>query len=414
MSNTDRARPGRSRTLLAGVMIAAAGLALAGCANSTPQASPSSGSGESLETALESMEPRTLVYSINLPDTSSVGLAVKAFKTYVEEKTDGKITIDDQYNSAVMPAEEALAGVQSGLADIALTSTTYYQEELPVSNLLQNLGADSDPSFPAGWLQALAAGTEFFSTDEAVAEEWASHDAKVLYATSPSRYSLMCTSGIQSLEDAKGRQTRASGSIWSGEVEAMGMAPVALPIAEIYEGLQRGVVDCVSSTPDTMASLSVPEVAKHFIPVQMSTQVTGVVFMNLDVWNDLPTPVQEVIQEGALEGMRAYTEFVADAVAGFVELLGDDVTVHDPAELDKAVIARQEAVVDDFLAETSVPDADGIVQRYRDTLEDWLTVVTDDLGIAPGARDIDSTIEGYEEGGSLDLDPFFSELNERL
>src|SRR5699024_10950283 len=60
---------------------------------------------------------------------------------------------------------------------------------------------------------------------------------------------------VQSVADFSGKRIRVPGAGWATEVEALGATPVNVVQAEVYEALERGVIDCAVQSPGNSLDL---------------------------------------------------------------------------------------------------------------------------------------------------------------
>src|SRR5690606_31004763 len=66
---------------------------------------------------------------------------------------------------------------------------------------------------------------------------------------------LACAEPLTTLEDLKGKQIRVGPQAQFGQIEALGATPVAVAFADLYESLQRGIVDCMTIGLTTMVGI---------------------------------------------------------------------------------------------------------------------------------------------------------------
>jgi TRAP-type C4-dicarboxylate transport system substrate-binding protein len=398
-----KAKAGRTVTILA----AGTGLilALSSCAGGG-RAVANDGGG-----SLQDMEPITISWTDYNAESSSYGKAFQAFAAEVEEKTDGKVTFEPYYSSALMPGEEFLTGVGSGAADMGNLGVSYFPTELPITNWQLNMGSMTNKSFPHGILSGSAAAREAFVGNDALVAEFTDHNLKVLTATNHyQQYDLLCTKPVDSLADAKGLRTRVGGGVWVKEVEALGMIPVPLPVGEMYEGLQRGVIDCVVLHTGGDIDYGLWEIAPHYTPISMSTYPGSAVAINLDTWNALPADVQQIVEDASgtlwetvlTNSISRYAQFAIEGPEKH------NIQFHDPRELDKVLASHQESVTENLadLAPASLKDPEGFIADYRASLEKWTAVLTDELQIPLRERDPATIKETFKTGENFDVSKF--------
>jgi TRAP-type mannitol/chloroaromatic compound transport system substrate-binding protein len=118
------------------------------------------------------MEPITLTFSDLSSPTSEIGQSVQEWQKRVTEKSDGKITFENYFSSALFAANEALGQVGSGVADIGYYSVGYSPQEMSVANWVPGgATALASKSYPGGLLQGTG-GTvqEIYSNDKVLAQ----------------------------------------------------------------------------------------------------------------------------------------------------------------------------------------------------------------------------------------------------
>ena len=106
---------------------------------------------------------------------------------------------------------------------------------------------------------------------------------------------------IQKLEDCKGRKFRtAEAYTIKGTLEALGMNAVPLPITEVYQSLQRGVVEGLTLPAFAYPALKLDEVVSNYT---VSQHLFGahVFWMRKDAFEKLSPEQQKIIKESIAE-----------------------------------------------------------------------------------------------------------------
>ncbi|MEU3270867.1 C4-dicarboxylate TRAP transporter substrate-binding protein [Saccharomonospora sp. NPDC006951] len=330
-----------------------------------------------------------------------------AFAAEVERRTGGKITFESYWGGSLLTSEEMAQGVRGGIADIGMFGPEKYPSEYPMSNWLTHLNSLVEPRDPLGLMQGFAAITEFVLTDEPLTEYFRERDLKILFTYTPiTNYHLACKTPVRTLEEARGKRVRSGGTFTDGDIEAMGMVPVNLPTGDIYESLQRGVIDCTVAMPKFMVAYGIAEVAKHYTEVPI-TGYSQYQVMNLGVWESLPPDAQRAITDSlgtwyehllTEEGIGYQRELYAEAPAEY------GVRFHEPApDMVEAVRAEQAAAVAQLpsVAPEGVADPHAAIERYRAVLDDWKGRLTA-MGYADPALS--------DPGADIDLGPYLAEV----
>lgn len=102
---------------------------------------------------------------------------------------------------------------------------------------------------------------------------------------------------INNLDDLKGLRVRGSG-FW-GEIQSrLGASIMGIPGGEIYQALERGMVDAVEfATPTDNWGLGFHEVAPYLVVPGVHQPTSTFSFMvNKDKWNELPDDLKEIVK----------------------------------------------------------------------------------------------------------------------
>jgi TRAP-type mannitol/chloroaromatic compound transport system substrate-binding protein len=118
---------------------------------------------------------------------------------------------------------------------------------------------------------------------------------------------------IETPEDYKGLKVRTYGQ-WGKVLEAVGASVVTLPGGEVYQAMERGVIDaCELGTSADNESLHINEVAKiAYYPGVHSPGNVHYVFFNKKSWAKLPPEYQQLIEREILS--TAFENYLAGAV----------------------------------------------------------------------------------------------------
>jgi len=92
--------------------------------------------------------------------------------------------------------------------------------------------------------------------------------------------------------------------------KAMGATPTPIPLSNVYQALQTGVVDAVDIDLDAMASLSLQEVARH-LALTRHMVWPGAIVASTAAWNNL-NPKQ---QAGLREAIKIATDYGVETQA---------------------------------------------------------------------------------------------------
>jgi TRAP-type C4-dicarboxylate transport system substrate-binding protein len=252
--------------------------------------------------------PHEWKYASYGPPSQFDTLAMKAWEQDMNDRLDG-VSIKYYNSEALFKAADTLASVGSGVADFAFIAPGYTPKEMPLSQVfgLPFQGTDSEA--------AARAVMDVYTSFEPFQEEWRRHNVHLLNAIPLAPAIIVSPKPIARVEDLKGKKVRATGYLLDAFTQ-VGAQSVAITQPEVYEALQRGVLDASSSTTlDVAVDHSFQEVAPYF--VDPGTGVYGLVAtaMNLDVWNSLTDAERQTIQDYSDEWMAKAVKIVMDKEA---------------------------------------------------------------------------------------------------
>lgn len=107
---------------------------------------------------------------------------------------------------------------------------------------------------------------------------------------------MYCRTPFSSLADLKGRKIRTYGNSLVDIVEAIGAQPVSIGFPEVYNALERGVVDCAVTGTGSGASARWPEVTSYISNLPLSWSVAGYM-VNLSWWDGLDPATKALLEE---------------------------------------------------------------------------------------------------------------------
>lgn len=111
---------------------------------------------------------------------------------------------------------------------------------------------------------------------------------------------IATTKPVHKVEDYKGLRIRSLGKSVSVVIESLGAAPVLMSAADMYMGLQRGVIDGVLTGATSIYERKLYEVVKHVQDLDLWIPSAFSLAANLDFWNKLSPSQQKAILEAAL------------------------------------------------------------------------------------------------------------------
>lgn len=225
-------------------------------------------------------------YSNFFPPTHIQSKLAQAWCKEVERRTHGGIKISYYPGGTLVGAAQIYDGVVSGRTDIGMSCLLYTRGRFPLMDVI-NLPFGN----PSGKF-ATAVINELYNKFKP--KELSDTHVLYLYAHGPG-FIHTKDKAVHTMADLKGLKIRAPGSV-AGMIKALGATPVTMPMPEVYQALQRGVVDGAVYPEETNKGWKMGEVVHYDIacyPVAYS--VGFFVVMNKAKWNELPENYKKII-----------------------------------------------------------------------------------------------------------------------
>ncbi|SFE40295.1 TRAP-type C4-dicarboxylate transport system, substrate-binding protein [Sulfitobacter brevis] len=345
--------------------------------------------GVAVATASPLAAKENLNFAYGYPNTSAIGIAVDEYAAAVAERSDGEIDIKG-FAMSLLSLPETSPGVRDGLADVGFVLTPYYAAEYSTNlflhemNLLINLAENPTGKEPLAFTGAMLEYT-FNDCPECMAEFKAQNQVYTGGGVTP-LYNLLCKDvKITSVEELKGKRLRAGGAGFVRFAEQFGAQGVRLPVNEVYEALDQGILDC--------AMLSAPELTNynlHEVVTDITLGVPGGAFagvasanINADRWKAMSTEDRQTLLWGGSNITAGVTwGFYEDDAKAIQNAKDKGINIFQPEpELTTAVkefVNQDLETVSALFKETyGVDRAAEIAADFPALLEKWYGLVAD-------------------------------------
>jgi len=229
-----------------------------------------------------SVKARELTFSTYTPSTHHVSKVLTDFCYEVEKATGGEIKIVLYSSGTLTKAEQILDGVIKGISDFGFSVNGYNPGRLP---LMEVTDLPIPVSTSEKMSQVCLATYKKFQPKEF-------SQMKVLGFLNMAGSGISSNKPINKFADLSGQLIRCTGADVP-LVKTLGATPVAMPISQAYETLQRGVADGNLGDFASLMSYKLGEVVK--IQVEYFFRNTTCWYgMNLKTYDSL-TPAQQKI-----------------------------------------------------------------------------------------------------------------------
>lgn len=229
----------------------------------------------------------TLTYSNFFPPTHIQSQLAEQWCQEVEKRTQGRVKVQYFAGGTLTKPHQAYDGVLDGISDIALSAFAYTRGRFPTMAII-----DMPLGYPTGVLATAVANTVYAQYKP---KELDNTQVMYLHAHGPGIIHTR-NKPIRTLEDLKGVTIRSTG-LSAEMVKALGATPVAMPMPESYQSLQKGVVDGSAHPVEANRGWKLAEVVGHATMAYSVGYTTAFfVVMNKAKWNSLEARDREIIE----------------------------------------------------------------------------------------------------------------------
>ena len=210
---------------------------------------------------------------------------VKPWIAAVAEATEGRVKVTSFPTESLLKSDAIYEGIKKGVADLGLSCFAYTRGQFPVLEVFELPGIVYNNSAAA--TRIAWEGTKLLNPKEV-------QDTTLLMVFTTGPGHLFSKKPVKDINDLKGLEIRATG-LSAATLKTLGAVPVAMPQAEAWEALSKGIVK---------ANLGPTEILKGWRQAEVTNYITITPFlyntlffftMNTSKWNKISQKDQEAI-----------------------------------------------------------------------------------------------------------------------
>jgi TRAP-type transport system periplasmic protein len=228
-----------------------------------------------------------LKYTHIMPATHRISILSEEWCKEVEKRTNGRVKVTFFPGGTLVPPVQTYEGVVSGIADVGFYVQGYTPGRFPMTEVIY---------LPLG-VKSNSQATKMINAwyDKFKPKEY--DEAKLMYPFAIGPIVFASIKPLNSINDLKGMKIRSGGDSVV-IVNAMGGVYVSIPMADSYDGFQRGVVEGNLTPAEVLKGWKFGDLMKGLLINEGvgAPQAFGV-SMNKAKWNSLPPDIQKTIEQ---------------------------------------------------------------------------------------------------------------------
>lgn len=296
------------------------------------------------------------------------------FFTAIEKESNGRLKIEDSWDSKLATGYDALRVVGEGkVADMGIVVPEYTANDLPLHQIFKSF-----PAGPTGDRQVSFFRRVYSEIPALQAELRKKNVVEALFATGYP-VAFFSTTPQNSLLDLKGNKWR-SASFWHHDfLRNSGAMPISMPWGEgVFKALQARSLDGLMVNVDSGYMLRVPEAAPNvLLSKDLWLGHLYLLVINKTTWDKLANEDKEAIQraaEIAYAALGSVMDSSFDAMVGDMRKAGAKVRLLDRKEVDAwNETTKYQEVQAAWVKEQEgkgVPEARIVLEKIRANLSD--------------------------------------------
>lgn len=249
-----------------------------------------------------------------------------------EELADGNLKFEHYPAEQLGKARDILDNTRNKVNDVGYIGAGYVADRMPLSGVGE---------LPGAYNTAVEATEAYWKVMEQIIieKEYLPNNVRPMFSVLLPPYQIVTKDKqINKLEDFRGVQVRAGGGAQSLSVEALGGIPVSMSAAEVYTGIERGVIDGTVFNVTSLYPYQLQDLVKYLALNSHLGSFPVTYAINEDVWQSLPKEIQDAMIQAGQDTMVHLANFLDELQESDIQSLTEDGVVF--YEIEESEIQR--------------------------------------------------------------------------
>jgi len=284
---------------------------------------------------------------------------VVPFAEAVAEKTEGRVVIQVYPNNELGAPSTTVDQVVSGALDMGITLAAYTPGRFPLTSILE---------FPFMFDSSLQGN--LVATDmRDYLQENDFPDTKLLWVGGTDIAKVLINKNVTTLAGLKGLKLRSPGLLYNELYHEIGATELSLPVSDLYDAMDRNIVDGSLMSPSALISFKLSEVTDNII--DLDVYMNPLIFvMNNDAWAKVSPGDQQIMEDLLSEfAQNVGSQYDREFEAGMKHAAEKNIKVLSFSDEEKAKFhVITDALKDKFIADMDAKGLPG-TEAYEKVLK---------------------------------------------
>lgn len=272
------------------------------------------------------------------PVTSNQTKIHQEWADRIKKATDGRVEVTVFAGGSLASATEILDAVKTGAADMGWIYSPLYPGQFKIAEAisLPLLGV-------ATAQQAANVLWDLYEENEALKKELSANFKVLFLYTNPSSFIATNTRAVKTVGDLQGIKLRAPAGTATNMLILWGGTPIAMGPGDIYQAVEKGVLDGYILEYTGIQSFKLDEVTKYYTEILFFVG-PFMTIMNKNTFDSLPEDLRQIVEnesgrETSLQLAKAFQDdwaasrarIIAKGKSTIVNPVGDDLAAFQKA-----------------------------------------------------------------------------------
>lgn len=243
-----------------------------------------------------------LHYTTYSSPTSDQSLTVQRWAKDVEELTDGGVQVRFHYSQSLVGADESVQATLDGRVDLAQVGSLYAASDLAMYTVIELPFETKNPEVQ------MTAIDRLYNENDTYRDDFDRQGVNLLFPLPLGIAVVGLKEPAAVPDDLAGRSIR-SGGLTSEALLTVGANPVAMTATDVYESMERGVVDGYTSL--AIANLPTFGLARntpYLVDPGIGSYGSSIVVINSELMAGMPQEYQDALGQASENAIAAGLE----------------------------------------------------------------------------------------------------------